>query len=162
MEVRDAISLEWHDFPGLPAELLYEVLRFRQAIFVVEQACAYPDLDGLDLLADHLLLHANGALAGYLRLIDHPEEHRVSIGRVAVGPSFRNCGFARRLMAAALSCCASDYPGLAVGLSAQTHLTRLYESLGFRAIGPPYDDYGVPHIRMVLATGELRGSRQPG
>ena len=81
----------------------------------------------------------------------HPDQHRVSIGRVAVGLPFRNQGFAGRLMTAALSRCARDYPGLAVGLSAQTYLTGFYESLGFRAIAPPYDDYGVPHIEMLLA-----------
>ena len=157
MEIGDGISLEWHDFARLPADLLYELLRFRQAIFVVEQACAYPDLDGLDRRAHHLVLHANGALAGYLRLTPHPEEHRVSIGRVAVGPSFRHRGFAGRLMTTALTRCARDYPGLAVGLSAQIYLTRFYASLGFRAIGQPYDDYGVPHVEMVLGS-----SRQPG
>jgi ElaA protein len=163
VQIGDGISLEWHDFTGLPAGLLYEVLRFRQAIFVVEQACAYPDLDGLDRRAHHLLLHADGALAGYLRLVPHPDEHRVSIGRVAVGPSFRHRGFAGRLMTAALSRCARDWPGLAVGLSAQAHLTSFYESLGFGAIAPPYDDYGVPHIEMVLAERRgLRGSGQPG
>jgi ElaA protein len=153
MEIGYGMSLEWHDFAGLPAGLLYEVLRFRQAIFVVEQACAYPDLDGLDRRAHHLLLEAAGALAGYLRLIPHPDEHRVSIGRVAVALSLRNRGIARRLMTAALGRCERDYPGLAVGLSAQTHLTGFYESLGFRAIAPPYDDYGVPHIEMALARG---------
>ena len=161
MDIGDGISLEWHDFAGLPAGLLYDVLRFRQSIFVVEQSCAYPDLDGLDRCAHHLLLNADGALAGYLRLVLHPDRHRVSIGRVAVGSPFRNQGFAGRLMTAALSRCARDYPGLAVGLSAQTYLTRFYESLGFRAIGQPYDDYGILHIEMVL-TRRLQGSRQPG
>jgi ElaA protein len=161
MDIGNGISLEWHDFAGLPAGLLYDVLRFRQSIFVVEQFCAYPDLDGLDRRAHHLLLQADEALAGYLRLVPHPDRHRVSIGRVAVGSPFRNQGFAGRLMTAALTRCARDYPGLAVGLSAQTYLTRFYESLGFRAIGPPYDDYGIPHIEMVL-TSRLQDSRQPG
>jgi ElaA protein len=162
VQIGDRVSLEWHDFADLPAGLLYEVLRFRQAIFVVEQACAYPDLDGLDRRAHHLLLHAGEALAGYLRIVPHPDQHRVSIGRVAVGPPFRNRGFAARLMTAALCRCVRDYPRLAVGLSAQTYLTGFYESLGFRAIAPPYDDYGVPHIEMVLAGSELPGSGRPG
>jgi ElaA protein len=157
MDIGNGISLEWHDFAGLPAGLLYDVLRFRQSIFVVEQFCAYPDLDDFDRRAHHLLLQADETLAGYLRLVPHPDRHRVSIGRVAVGSPFRNQGFAGRLMTAALTRCARDYPGFAVGLSAQTHLTRFYESLGFRAIGRPYDDYGIPHVEMVLCS-----SRQPG
>jgi ElaA protein len=151
MDTGDRIRLEWHDFAELPPRLLYELLRFRQAIFVVEQACAYPDLDGRDECAHHLLLQAEETLAGYLRLIPQPEAHRVSIGRVAVGLSFRRRGVARRLMTAALGRCGRDYPGLAVGLSAQTYLTGFYEGLGFRAVAPPYDDYGVPHIEMELA-----------
>lgn len=162
MPIGDRVSLEWHDFADLPAGLLYEVLRFRQAIFVVEQACAYPDLDGLDRRAHHLLLHAGDVLVGYLRLVTDPDHHRVSIGRVAVGPPFRNRGFASRLMTAALSRCARDYTGVAVRLSAQTHLTGFYESRGFRAIAPPYEDYGVPHIEMVLAGSPLPGSGEAG
>jgi ElaA protein len=150
VDILAGLSLEWHDCADLPAALLYEVLRFRQAIFVVEQACAFPDLDGLDQRAHHLLLQESGALAGYLRLIPYPEERRIAIGRVAVAASFRRQGVARRLMAEALARCAREYPDLGVTLTAQTYLTAFYESLGFRATSPPFDDYGLLHIDMAL------------
>jgi ElaA protein len=150
VEIGDEPELRWHDFADLSAGLLYEVLRFRQAIFVVEQACAYPDLDGLDQRAHHLLLHAESALAGYLRLIPYPEERRVAIGRVAVGASLRRRGLARRLMAEALARCRRDYPDWRVTLAAQTYLAGFYQSLGFHPISAPYDDYGVPHVDMKL------------
>jgi ElaA protein len=149
--IGDEPMLQWHDFTELSATLLYEVLRFRQAIFVVEQACAYPDLDGIDQGARHLLLHVDTALAGYLRLIPHRREHHVAIGRVAVAPVLRRQGLARRLMAEALARCRSDYPDRAVTLSAQTYLTKFYATFGFRPSSSPYDDYGVPHIDMRLS-----------
>ncbi len=150
MEIGDRASLEWHGFTDLSAALLYEVLRFRQAIFVVEQGSPYPDLDGLDQRAHHLLLRVDGELAGYLRLIPHPGEARVAIGRVAVAVRLRRQGLARRMMAEALARCPRDYPDCAVTLTAQTYLAEFYSSLGFRATSAPFDDYGVPHVDMAL------------
>jgi ElaA protein len=145
----DPTRLEWLGFADFSAALLYEVLRFRQAIFVIEQRCAYPDLDGFDRRARHLLLWRGDVLAGNLRLIPFAAEARVTIGRVAVRSEFRRQGLARQLMQETLIACERDYPAQAVTLSAQTYLARFYESLGFEAVSPPYDDYGVPHIDMV-------------
>jgi ElaA protein len=140
----------WRDFTDFLTSELYELLRFRQAIFVVEQSSPYPDLDGLDARAHHLLLHDDAALAGCLRVVPYPEENRVGVGRVAVAPACRRGGLARLMMQAALARCRSDYPDSAVGLGAQTYLVPFYASLGFRPISPPYDDYGVPHVEMAL------------
>ncbi len=148
MEIGDRARLEWHRFADCSAALLYEALRFRQAIFVVEQLSPYPDLDGFDQRAEHLLLRLDDALAGYVRLIPFPDEARVAIGRVAVAAKLRRQGIGRRLMDEALARCRRDYPGCAVTLSAQTYLAPFYESLGFRATSAAYDDYGVPHIDM--------------
>jgi ElaA protein len=126
------------------------VLRFRQAIFVVEQRCAYPDLDGLDQRAEHLLLRAEDRLAGCLRLIPFPEENRVAIGRVAVAEAMRHRGFARKLMIEALARCHRDYPDCPVALTGQTYLVPFYESLGFVTTSAPYDDYGLEHVHMAL------------
>lgn len=145
--------LEWHDFAELSPPLLYDLLRFRQAIFVVEQGCAYPDLDGHDRRAHHLLLRVEAELAGYLRLIPS-DEPRVAIGRVAVGREYRGRGLARRMMVEALARCRRDYIDRKVTLAAQTHLARFYESLGFRATSAPYDDYGLTHVDMELGAGQ--------
>jgi len=146
----DRTSLEWHGFGDLTPALLYEVLAFRQAIFVVEQRCAYPDLDGLDQRAQHLLLRVDGELTGCLRLIPFPDEARVKIGRVAVALPQRRRGFARLLMAEALARCPRRYPNYAVALTGQTYLAPFYESLGFVTTSAPYEDYGLSHIDMVL------------
>jgi ElaA protein len=150
VEIADRARLDWCEFADLSAPLLYEVLRFRQAIFVVEQRCAFPDLDGLDERAHHLLLRFDGGLAGYTRLIPHPETARVAIGRVAVAAPLRRQGLARRLMAAALARCPRDYPDCAVTLTAQTYLAPFYETLGFRTTSAPFDDYGLQHVEMAL------------
>jgi ElaA protein len=152
VEIGDRASLEWYDFADLPAALLYEVLRFRQAIFVVEQASPYADLDGHDERAHHLLLRVDGELAGYLRLIPHPGDARVAIGRVAVAAPLRGHGLARLLMAEALARCPRDYPDYAITLTAQTYLADFYESLGFRATSVPFDDYGLTHVDMAQAS----------
>jgi ElaA protein len=149
----DAPSMEWYRFGDLSPALLYEILRFRQAIFVVEQGCAFPDLDGRDQHAHHLLLRVGGGLAGCLRLIPFADEARVAIGRVAVAASLRRQGFARMLMTEALARCRRDYPDCIVTLTGQTYLAPFYETLGFAVTSAPYDDYGLSHVDMKLRSG---------
>jgi len=150
VEIGDRARLQWYDFADLSTALLYEVLRFRQAIFVVEQASPYPDLDGKDECAQHLLLRVDGELAGYLRLAPDPADARIAIGRVAVAVALRRHGLARRLMDEALARCRQDCPDCAVTLTAQTHLAPFYETFGFCNKSAPFDDYGVPHVEMAL------------
>lgn len=143
-------NLHWHRFAELSSELLYEALRFRQSVFIVEQASPYPDLDGHDQRALHLLARGDGELAGYLRVVPWPAADKVTIGRVAVAPSLRRRGLARRMMGLAIARARRDHPESIVALGAQAYLVRFYESFGFIAISEPYDDGGLPHIDMVL------------
>jgi ElaA protein len=144
------ITIRWQRFEQLSAELLYEVLRFRQSIFVVEQRSPYADLDGLDQEARHLLLRSEGELAGYLRLIPMP----IRIGRVAVASHFRRRGLGRRLMEEGLRVCTERYPAQDIILAAQLNLVPFYSSFGFAVISEPYDDFGVMHVEMrVLPHG---------
>ncbi len=140
------IATEWQRFEQLSADKLYELLRFRQGIFVVEQGSPYPDLDGLDQSAWHLALRVDGKLAGYARLIPRP----VRIGRVAVAAELRGLGLGRRLMEEALLFCRAQYPGLPVVLTAQAHLVRFYRGYGFEPTGEPFDDFGLTHVDMQL------------
>jgi ElaA protein len=142
------VATEWHRFEQLSADALYELLRFRQSIFVVEQGSPYPDLDGLDQSAWHLLLRVAGALAGYLRLIPAPPS--VRIGRVAVTAELRRHGLGHGLIEEALLFCRAQYPGLPVVLTAQAHLVPFYRDFGFEPTGEPFDDFGVTHVVMEL------------
>ena len=145
------ITTEWRRFEELTAGELYELLRFRQSIFVVEQACAYPDLDGLDQGACHLVTRLESELIGYLRLtpISSPPP-MVRIGRVAVLPSLRRGGLGRMLMKKALILCRERFPLQAIALGAQVRLVPFYESFGFATTSEPYHDFGVAHVEMVL------------
>ena len=143
------IATEWQRFEQLSATKLYELLRFRQGIFVVEQGSPYPDLDGLDQSAWHLLLRVDGTLAGYSRLIPPP----VRIGRVAVAAPLRGRGLGGRLMEEALSFCRERYPAQDIVLAAQLELASFYESFDFAVISEPYDDFGVMHVEMSLRPG---------
>ena len=135
----------------MPATLLYDVLQFRQAIFVVEQRSPYADLDGRDQTALHLLLRVEGTLAGYLRLMPQPAEGAAAIGRVAVGSAHRGRGLARLMMEDALARCRRDWPDVRITLGAQTYLVPFYQSFGFAPVSAPYDDCGVPHVDMALS-----------
>lgn len=154
-QIEADISTQWCRFAGLSAVALYELLRFRQQIFVVEQCSPYPDLDGHDAAAAHLLLRCNGELAGYLRVVPTPSDIR--IGRVAVGAPLRGRGLGRRLMAEALDFCRERHPALPVVLAAQHHLIRFYQSFGFAATSEPFDDFGLAHIAMRRACGSRKG-----
>jgi ElaA protein len=144
--VMPEVAIGWRRFAALTVDELYELLRFRQSIFVVEQRCPYPDLDGLDQSAWHLLARIDGALAGSLRLIPRP----LRIGRVAVAAPLRRQGLARRLMSEALLFCREHYPGVPVALTAQTYLESFYRSFGFERTGDPFDDFGLTHVDMML------------
>lgn len=155
-EIASEISTEWRRFAQLSARELYELLRFRQQIFVVEQGSPYPDLDGVDQTARHLLLHDAGALGGCLRLAPRPGPpalrfgRAVGIGRVALAPQLRGRGLGRMLMDLALRRCREEYPDRPVALRAQIHLAPFYQSFGFAVTSEPFDDFGVAHLEMRL------------
>jgi ElaA protein len=144
------ITTEWRRFDELSADALYEMLRLRQQIFVVEQRSPYPDLDGCDQSAWHLLLRAEGMPGGYLRLLP-PREAPPSlrVGRVAIAAGLRRQGLGRRLMAETLAFCQTRYPGRPIVLGAQLYLRGFYEAYGFVMASGPYDDFGVPHVEMT-------------
>jgi ElaA protein len=132
----------------LDARMLYELLRLRVDVFVVEQACPYGELDGRDLedRARHYWLGGPGGreqVLGCLRLLKEPggEYH---IGRLCTAPSARGRGLGVRLLEAALG---EVGDGVCV-LDAQKHLADFYRGYGFVASGPDYDWDGVVHVPM--------------
>jgi ElaA protein len=145
------ITTQWRRFDEVTAAELYELLRFRQSIFVVEQGSAYPDLDGLDQSAWHLLARLDSEQIGYLRLMPTTgPPPLLRIGRVAVSPPLRRGGLGRMLMQKALILCRERFPLRAIALGAQVPLVPFYESFGFATTSEPYDDFGVAHVEMVL------------
>ena len=145
-------------FEQLDTATLYLLLRLRVDVFVVEQHCAYPELDGRDVEPDavHVWLTDGDdkAPVGYLRILTEPDG-AARIGRVAVAPAARGAGIARRLMTAALTHIA-ERPCV---LDAQANLVGFYCGLGFEVTGPEFLEDGIPHVPMSRAgrtTGRQR------
>lgn len=132
-------------FDDLPARTAYDVWRLRQQVFVVEQDCPYPDLDGRDLeeATRHVvLLDEDDRVVGTLRVLDDGDWAR--IGRVVVAPEARGRGLAALLMDEAMVLCGDRE----VRLDAQTGLTGFYAAYGFEVTGPEFDEDGVMHVPM--------------
>lgn len=129
----------------LDTATLYSVLRLRSAVFVVEQDCAYLDLDGRDLEdgAVHLWIEEDSRILSCLRLL--PDGEGSLIGRVVTDAAARRRGLGERLMLAAL-----DEARRPVLIKAQARLRDWYARFGFRPIGPEFDEDGIPHVPMRL------------
>jgi ElaA protein len=129
-----------------PAQL-YAVLKLRGEVFVVEQNCVYPELDGRDLEpgARHFWLEAEGSgqPQAYLRLLEEPGGG-YRIGRVCTARAARGRGYSRRLMEAALA----EVGRAECVLDAQTYVADFYASFGFEPQGAEFMDDGIPHLRM--------------
>lgn len=130
---------------------LYDMLALREAIFVVEQHCIYQELDGLDRIAQHLLVLEEDTVVACLRVLPPGEqEARARIGRVAVSPAWRRQGIAGVMVRMAVDRARQDFPTSGVFLDAQTYLQGFYESLGFRTCGEEFLEDGIPHIAMQM------------
>ena len=144
------VTLRTALFADLDTWTLYALLRLRVGVFVVEQECAYQELDGRDTepTTEHLWLAADDREpVAYLRILADPDGV-ARIGRVCVATTARGGGQARQLMDAALDR-VGDRPCV---LDAQTYLRGFYERLGFAVTGPEFLDDGVPHVPMRRAT----------
>jgi ElaA protein len=143
------LSFNWYQFSELTVEQLYTVLMLRSDVFIVEQNCVYPDADGKDLFAHHLLVMENNALVAYLRVFPPTDLDRyIVFGRVVTPQSVRTKGYGRKLMQELLNYCEKNYPGMPIKCSAQNYLREFYSSFGFIASGTIYDEDGIPHIAM--------------
>ncbi len=134
----------------LDTATLYVLLALRVQIFVVEQACAYPELDGLDLLPDtrHLWLTDDGDVVCTLRLMQLDRDRReFRIGRLCTATSARGQGHARRLMQAALA----EVGAVPCWVDAQSHLAGLYREFGFVEAGAEFTEDGIAHLPMRRA-----------
>jgi ElaA protein len=132
-------------FADLDARTLHDLLRLRGDVFVVEQECAYPDIDGRDVEPQtrHLWLARGGEPIAYLRILAEPDG-LARIGRVAVAKAARGEGLAGRLMDEALALVGDR----ACVLEAQSYLVAFYTRHGFTVTGGEYVDDGIPHVPM--------------
>ena len=137
-------------FDELDLHTLYDVLHLRAQVFVVEQECAYQDVDYWDLQSLHVILRRPRRPAAYARIILPGDGNKIYIGRVLTHPAYRRQGLATYLLQFILDYIHQNYPSFPVLLSAQTYLTGFYERMGFRKLGNEYMEDGIPHIKMIL------------
>ena len=150
----DDFFWQWSRFSELTPEDLYAVVRLREAVFIVEQNCAYPDADGRDPNAWHLLGWVQGptekALVAYARVFEPGARYdEGSIGRVVTAPEVRGTGVGKALMAEALRRIESLAPGQPIKIAAQRRLEDFYLRLGFRIVSAPYEEDGIIHVDML-------------
>ena len=144
------LQWSWKSFDQLTKHELYELLSFRQSIFIVEQQSWYQDTDGLDEDSQHLLVKDKKELIGYLRLIPPGLKYETSsIGRIAISESFRGNSLGARLVDEGLRKSFEIHFSNASTISAQEYLINFYQKHGFTMQGEIYDEDGIPHVQMI-------------
>ena len=153
----------WHCLPfsELTTHQLYELMRLRVDVFVVEQNCPYPELDGHDTLpgTQHLLGYRDNVLVAYARLLPAGTTYdNVSIGRVGTLKTERREGMGHKLLRQAIAYCCEQWPGCVIEIGAQEYLKDFYRSYGFVQTSEMYLEDGIPHVDMVYSLPHtLRG-----
>lgn len=154
MTTPSLIDWQFSRFADLTPFDLYEVLAQRQNIFILEQTCLYPDIDGADLEAHHLLgwrtVDGKRELAAYLRVLAPGAKYdEMSLGRVITTQAARGAGAGRALLERGILEAEALYPGHRIRIGAQQYLERFYASFGFETVSDPYDEDGIQHIDML-------------
>ncbi|MFN2364454.1 MAG: GNAT family N-acetyltransferase [Halarsenatibacteraceae bacterium] len=137
-------------FAELDKGELYEILKLRVDVFVVEQECPYPELDGKDERAYHLIGRKEGQIIAYSRLF-LPGEYfeEAAIGRVIVKEEHRNQDIGTEMLKRSIKFLLEEKAVKDIKLSAQNHLRNFYENQGFEPVSEVYLEDGIPHIDML-------------
>ena len=138
-------------FEELTALESMRIYRLRQQVFMLEQECLYPDIDGLDPSCFHLLGMQVEQLISYLRIVP-PGHHfkEPALGRIIVTPEYRGGNPGLELIRKGIQLCRKTYPNEAISIEAQFPLQTYYEQFGFVALGSVYQVDNIPHIHMKL------------
>ena len=139
----------YHGIDKVPPLELYNILKLRQDIFIVEQNCVYEDIDGLDDVSKHLLLKVGKELAAYSRIVPPKVKFdEISIGRIVVREEFRSTGYGKKIVLESIDRIV-EAGHKSIRIEAQAHLLQFYKNLGFRSAGDTYIVDGIPHLQMV-------------
>ena len=142
-------------YKDLTLNEFHDILKLRINVFVVEQDCPYPELDGKDKLAYHFFAFAENnpsQIIAYTRIFKPGDYYKeAAIGRVVVHPDFRKDGLGYQLMKESIYQIKALFQTKKIKIGAQTYLKEFYESLGFKKIGKDYIEDGIPHIYMIIS-----------
>lgn len=137
-------------FGQLTTSELYALLQLRSEVFVVEQDCAYQDVDGKDQNALHVLGYKGEELVAYTRIFKPGDYFKeASVGRVVVKKTERKNDYGRAIMKTSITAVKTEYNTHRIKISAQLYLKKFYNSLGFEQVGEGYLEDGIPHIAMI-------------
>ncbi|MEC4113129.1 GNAT family N-acetyltransferase [Myroides pelagicus] len=145
-------SIHWHTklFDELTVNELYDILRLRTDIFVVEQNCAYPELDNKDKKCLHVFATLQNQVIACARIVPPGLSYpQISIGRVAVDVTHRKDGMGRTLMQHALLKIIEEFGPQDIQIGAQCYLKDFYGSFGFEPASADYLEDGIPHLDMI-------------
>jgi ElaA protein len=148
------IEWQWSRFGDLTTPDLYAVVRLRESVFIVEQNCPYPDADGRDPEAWHLLgwISRGGerSLVAYARVFEPGVRYaEASIGRIVSAPEVRGTGVGRALVAESLRRLEALAPAERIKIAAQRRLEDFYTTFGFAVVSAPYEEDGIMHVDMI-------------
>ena len=136
-------------FDELDIHDLYEIMKLRCDVVIVEQECHYEDIDGRDINAIHVYLKDNNEIVGYLRILDKGVVFKeVSIGRVIA--KRRRVGIGSELLKAGLKAAKKYYNADKIKIEAQVYAKSFYERVGFKVCGAEFLEDGIPHVPMVV------------
>ncbi|TYR78997.1 GNAT family N-acetyltransferase [Priestia megaterium] len=144
--------MTWYvkSFEDLTTKELYDILKERTAIFVVEQECPYLEIDGKDEASYHLFKKEKGQIVAYARLLPKGVSYtEASFGRVLVHKRYRGTGLGRELVERGLTFLEQEMGEQVVKIQAQSRLQQFYALFGFEAISAIYEEDGIPHIDMI-------------
>lgn len=142
-------SLSCKNFHDLTPSELYDILRLRSEVFVVEQNCVFLDMDNKDQFCDHVMVYTD-KLVATSRLVPPGRIYdQMSVGRIVSHPTARGSGAGRFLVAESIRLLEERYGKGPIKIGAQYYLKKFYESFGFRQTSDIYDEDGIDHIHMI-------------
>lgn len=143
------MELHVKHYDELTKEELYDIIKVRLDVFVVEQKCTYQDIDGKDKGAYHVWLSDDDRIIAYLRVLDKGVSFDdVALGRVL--STKRRCGLGTRIVKEGIRVAKEKFGADRITIEAQTYVAEMYEKIGFVKRGEEFLDVGIPHIEMTL------------
>lgn len=134
-------------FEELTNREVYEILKARSAVFMIEQRIVYLDMDDVDYGALHVFFEEDGHVTAYLRAYP-AEEGTIRIGRVLTRE--RGTGLGRKIMEAGIAEIRKRFRSAVIALDSQCHAAGFYKKLGFRVCSEEFMEAGIPHVKMEL------------
>ncbi|WP_216827708.1 GNAT family N-acetyltransferase [Alkalihalobacterium elongatum] len=150
--------MEWKlkTFEQLTNLEVYNILKQRTNVFVVEQNCPYEEVDGYDLSSHHLFKEVAGDVVAYLRILPSQLKYKeCSIGRVIVKKEYRGTGLAKEMLKQAIDFIENNLNEGEIKIQAQQYLEQFYGSFGFKTISEVYLEDEIPHIDMIYKSKEV-------